>query len=258
MPCHRHVIETRTLCRLARRRTAPTLAWSVSSPRPSQAGPTMLTFFEHLSPGERLSELLFGLIMTLTFTLGAALVVGTSEGNSSSLLYATLGCNLAWGIIDGALLILGRVFDRGRLVRLGESIARATDEHTALTVVADELDETLAPITSERQRLELYRDVVAHVRLGLRPDTRLSREDLVAASAAFVLVFGATLPAALPYLLIDDAWIALRASNALLIAVLFLAGLRWAKYTIFKPVVAALVVVGIAVALVGIAVALGG
>jgi len=62
----------------------------------------MMTIFEHLSPGERLGELLFGLIIPLTFTLGAGIAVGDSERASASLLYATLGCNVAWGIIDGA------------------------------------------------------------------------------------------------------------------------------------------------------------
>jgi hypothetical protein len=75
-------------------------------------------FTDHLAPGERLGETLFGLIMTLTFTIGAGFVVGTAEGASTALLYATIGCNVAWGLIDGVLLVLGRMFDRGRLVRL--------------------------------------------------------------------------------------------------------------------------------------------
>ncbi len=215
--------------------------------------------FEQLTPGERLGELLFGLIMTLTFTLGAGVVInGSEDPSSSSLLYATLGCNVAWGIIDGALLILGRMFDRGRLARLGDAIARASDEHSALTVVSNELDEMLVPITSERLRLDLYRDVVANVRIRPRPAPRLVREDFIAALAVFLLVFGATLPAAFPYFVIDDAWIALRASNGLLIAVLFFVGYRWAKYTSFRPFAAALVVVGLSIALVSIAIALGG
>jgi len=218
----------------------------------------MMTLFEHLSPGERLGELLFGLIMTLTFTLGAGVAIGVSEGASSSLLYATLGCNLAWGIIDGALLILGRMFDRGRLARLGDLIAGAPDEHSALAVVAQELDDMLVPVTSERRRLELYRDVVAHVLIGQHPAPRLAREDFAAAFAVCLLVFGATLPAALPYFLIDDAWIAQRASNALLIGVLFYVGYRWAQYTSFRPLISAFVVVGVGIVLVSIAIALGG
>jgi hypothetical protein len=218
----------------------------------------MMTLFEHLSPGERLGELLFGLIMTLTFTLGAGVAIGASEGASSSMLYATLGCNLAWGIIDGALLILGRMFDRGRLARLGDLIAGAPDDNSALTVVAQELDDMLVPVTSERRRLELYRDVVEHVLIGQHPAPRLAREDFFAAFAVCLLVFGATLPAALPYFLIHDAWIAQRASNALLIGVLFYVGYRWAQYTSFRPLVSAFVVVGGGIVLVSIAIALGG
>jgi hypothetical protein len=217
-----------------------------------------MSLFEHLSPGERLGEVLFGLIMTLTFTLGAGVMVGTSDGPSSSLLYATLGCNLAWGIIDAALLLLGRMFDRGRLARLGLAIASSTGEESAMTIVAQELDELLVPVTSEPQRAELYREVVAHVRTTPPVRPRLSREDFAAALAVFVLVFGATLPAALPHLLIDDAWIAQRVANALLIGVLFYVGYRWALITNFRPLIAAFVVVGMGIALVATAIALGG
>jgi hypothetical protein len=218
----------------------------------------MMMLFEHLSPGDRLGELLFGLIMTLTFTLGAGVMVGTSDSDSASLLAATLGCNVAWGVIDGALLLLGRMFDRGRLARLGHVIASAPSEGGAVAIVAQELDDVLLAVTSEPQRAELYRDVVARVRSGSPPAPRLAREDFVAALAVFVLVFGATLPAALPHLLIDDSWVAQRVSNALLIGVLFFAGYRWARYTCFPPLASAFVVGGLSVALVAVAIALGG
>ena len=101
-------------------------------------------FTDHLAPGERLGETLFGLIMTLTFTIGAGFVVGTAEGASTALLYATISCNVAWGLIDGVLLVLGRMFDRGRLVRLGHAIAgvegvydrHAYDDEKALALKA--------------------------------------------------------------------------------------------------------------------------
>ena len=65
-----------------------------------------MTFLaDSLSPGTRLGEILFGLIMTLTFTLGAgAYFGGRSERATTELLYATIGCNIAWGIIDAALI----------------------------------------------------------------------------------------------------------------------------------------------------------
>ena len=60
---------------------------------------------QHLDPGSHMGEALFGLIMTLTFTLGADLVI-QEEGREATrqMLIGILGCNLAWGIIDGSAL----------------------------------------------------------------------------------------------------------------------------------------------------------
>ena len=80
---------------------------------------------KYLEPGESLAEILFGLIMTLTFTLGAGLLVEEGPQAVRQLLVATVGCNIAWGIIDGALYVVGQIFERGRMARLGDMIRRA-------------------------------------------------------------------------------------------------------------------------------------
>jgi hypothetical protein len=65
-----------------------------------------------LDPMERISETLFGLIMVLTFicSLGVA-----TAGNIDiqTMLIGALGCNLAWGIVDGGLYLLARINERG-------------------------------------------------------------------------------------------------------------------------------------------------
>jgi hypothetical protein len=66
----------------------------------------------YLDPGERLGEILFGLIMVLTFTLTARATLGEEESTRS--LLAALGCNLAWGIIDGGMSIMSAMLDRAR------------------------------------------------------------------------------------------------------------------------------------------------
>jgi VIT1/CCC1 family predicted Fe2+/Mn2+ transporter len=212
----------------------------------------------HLSPGERLGELLFGLIMTLTFTLSAGVIFGDGEGASRDLLIATIGCNVAWGIIDGALLILGRVFDRGRAGRLGRTIRLSPSVEAAVAAVASELDETLEPITSPGGRESLYRDVVNRVRGATPRRAGIRGEDWIAALAVFFLVFFASLPAALPFLFIEDPWIALRVSNALLIGQLFFIGYRWAGYTNANPWSAGIVLIIVGILLVAAAIALGG
>ena len=72
-----------------------------------------------------MGEILFGLIMTLTFTLAAGIVI-QEEGRAGAreMLIGILGCNLAWGIIDGVLYVLGQVFERGRLRRIGFHLRR--------------------------------------------------------------------------------------------------------------------------------------
>ena len=87
---------------------------------------------------------------------------------------------------------------------------------------------------------------------------RVMGEDLWAALAVFWLVFLAALPAVVPFLLIQDPMIAMRASNAVLITLLFLVGWRWAGYTGASRWRTAIFVALLGVGLVSVAILLGG
>jgi hypothetical protein len=65
-----------------------------------------------LDPMERISETLFGLIMALTFICSLG-VATTGNVKIQTMLIGALGCNLAWGIVDGGLYLLARINDRG-------------------------------------------------------------------------------------------------------------------------------------------------
>ena len=71
----------------------------------------------YLDPIDRLNEILFGLIMVLTFTLAAGLTVEDGPDAGRELLVAAIGCNLAWGIIDGAMYLMGRILEHSRRQR---------------------------------------------------------------------------------------------------------------------------------------------
>src|SRR5882672_3509378 len=60
----------------------------------------------YLDPGETLAEVLFGLIMMLTFTVGARLLTKRSELDAQEVVIAAIGCNIAWGVIDAVLFVL--------------------------------------------------------------------------------------------------------------------------------------------------------
>lgn len=212
-----------------------------------------------LDPGQRMGEIMFGLIMVLTFTLTAGLSVSEGREGVRQLLVAALGCNLAWGIIDGVFHVMGALFERGRLNRLARALRAAPDPDAAVADVARELDPTLAEVTTAETRQRLYREIAGLVSRSEPPRNRIRREDLMGALASFWLVILSTIPAALPFLVFrDQPRFALRVSNGLLLALLFLVGHRWAKFTGGSALLTGLAITLTGGVLVAIAVALGG
>jgi hypothetical protein len=171
----------------------------------------------HLDPGERLGEILFGLIMVLTFTATARATLGDSPEASRELLIAALGCNIAWGIIDGGMYIMTAMLDRAHHAR----------------------DAALAAG-------------------GVPESTRLTMDDLKGAFACFLLVVACTIPASVPFMFIDDAAVAIRASNALLLGMLFLAGFMWGGFASTSRWLSGVVFLIVGLILVLVAIALGG
>ena len=213
----------------------------------------------NLDPGERLGEILFGLVMVLTFTLTAGLTVTEGPEGVRSLLASAIGCNIAWGIIDGVFYIMGGLFHRGRRVRLHRAIRAADDPAAAEATVASELDPALAEIVSGEERRRLYRDIVQTVRRQDPPRVGITRDDLMGALASFWLVVLSTIPAAVPFLIFrDQPRFALRVSNGLLIVLIFIVGFRWARHTGGSGWKTGAALAAMGIGLVAIAVLLGG
>ena len=212
-----------------------------------------------LDPGTRMGEILFGLIMTLTFTLGAGIII-EEEGAEGvrALLLATIGCNIAWGIIDGVFYVLGQVFERGRLRRVGSRLRGAASDAEAYRMVAAEFDEQIEPFTDESLRERLYRSIVERVRTVPPMPNPVRREDLMGGLAAGWLVFACSFPAVLPFLVMDEPHLALRVSNAILLALLYYVGWRMARHTLAKPWIAGATFFVVGLLLVLIAIPLGG
>jgi hypothetical protein len=212
-----------------------------------------------LDPGQRMGEVLFGLIMVLTFTLSAGLSVAEGPEGVRQLLIAALGCNFAWGIIDGVFYIMGALFERGRLNRLSQAVREAPSEAAATAAIAAELEGTLGSVSTEGVRRGLYVDIARVVSRSAPAKIRITRADLVGALASFWLVVLSTIPAALPFLIFNDRpRFALRVSNGLLLGMLFLVGHRWGRYTGGSGWLIGLALTLVGGALVAIAVALGG
>jgi VIT family len=223
----------------------------------SRQGP-ILRLFESIDPGERLGEILFGLIMVLSFTLGAGIELAGDREATRELLIAALGCNLAWGVIDAALYLMNQLSERGRVHRLVESIQAATSREQALAMVARELDDRIPAIVGPQLRAALDEEVRVRLAETKVERTRISVDDMRGGLAVFLLVFFTALPAVVPFVVLGDAQIAMRASNAVLIALLFVSGWRWAGYTGASRWGTGLFMMLLGVGLVAVAIALGG
>src|SRR6476659_685436 len=115
-----------------------------------------------LDPMDRISEILFGLIIALTFTLTFA--VATADNMAvRTMLFAALGCNLAWGIIDGGVYLLARLNQQGRALLRWRAVRDAPHADTAQRLIADALPTVIAT-TIEPAQLETMRQKVHQLR----------------------------------------------------------------------------------------------
>src|SRR5438046_6858862 len=83
-----------------------------------------------LEPIDRVSEILFGLIMVLTFT-GSLSIAEAGRDDVRTMLIGALGCNLAWGIIDGVLYLMGCLAEKGRGLLTFRAVRKTTDPREA-------------------------------------------------------------------------------------------------------------------------------
>ena len=208
-----------------------------------------------LEPVERISEILFGLIMVLTFTCSFS-VSQAGRSQVDSMLWGAIGCNLAWGIIDAVFYLIASFCERGHTLVLLRRVRETSDAAEARQIIAD----AIPPLIATRLAAEVYESLRQQVRQLPEPPARprFSRDDYRGALGVFLLVFFATFPVVIPFTLMSNARLALRISNVIAIALLYLSGCALGRYASKRPWRFGLWTVILGAAMVGLAVALGG
>jgi len=208
-----------------------------------------------LDPMDRVSEVLFGLIMVLTFT-GSLSVATAGHAEVREMLIGALGCNLAWGIIDGLLYLMACLAEKGRSLRAWHALRDAADAEEGQGLVKQALPPVIASVVAPAH-LEAIRESL--LRLPEPPDRpRLTAEDWRAFLGVALLVFLSTLPVVIPFVLMSNAHSALRVSNAIAITMLFLCGYTTGRLTRYHPWGMGVGMVLLGSLLVAMAMALGG
>jgi VIT1/CCC1 family predicted Fe2+/Mn2+ transporter len=208
-----------------------------------------------LSPIDRVSEVIFGLIMALTFT-GSLSVATADRAEVKEMLIGALGCNIAWGLVDAVMFLLATLTERGRNLAILKEVRRSRDQRRAPELIRGALPPIIASTLAPAE-LESIRDRLS--RLPDPPDRpRLTLRDLRTAAAVFLLVFLATFPVALPFTFLREAKFALRVSNGIALVMLFLGGYYLGRHGMRHPWWSGLVTMGIGALLVWATIALGG
>jgi len=193
------------------------------------------------------------MVLTITSTIS---VYTAGRVEVATMILGALGCNLAWGIIDGGLYLLGCLEERGRYLLALRTVRQARETETGRGAIAEVLPDWLNAVLSPEDLEALRRKLYELPDGPARP--RFSKEDWIGALGVCLLVFGSTIPLVIPFLVIGDVHLALRISNGVGIVMLFLCGYSYARLTGLRPWPTGTCMVAIGAVLVGIAIALGG
>jgi len=208
-----------------------------------------------LDPIDRVSEILFGLFMVLTFT-GTLSVASAGREDVRTMLIAAIGCNTAWGLVDGVMYILRTLVTRGRSATLFNAVLGSGQPEHAQRAIAEHIGPLAAGL--DTSALEgLRRWLIAQPAAG-RPRMRVTAHDLKAAFLIFLLVFASTFPVVLPFLFTSDLKLAMRVSAAIAVAMMFYCGVVWGRYAGLRPWHAGLALVLLGVVVETVIIALGG
>jgi VIT family len=208
-----------------------------------------------LEPDERMAEVLFGLIMVLTFT-GSLSIAEAGRDDVRAMLIGALGCNLAWGIIDGVLYLMGCLAEKGRDLATYRAVMQVSDPTQARRLIVDMLPPLLGSVIRSD---EIDRLLQRMVDLPQPPEhARLSGSDWRGACAVFLLVFFSTFPVTVPFIFMENAMAAVRVSNGVAIVMLFAAGVTYGRVIGRTPWIQGLSMVALGAVLVALTIAFGG
>lgn len=208
-----------------------------------------------LDPISRVSEVLFGLIMALTFT-GAISAIESGREEIRTMLVGAIGCNIAWGLVDAVMYLVTQLTEKGRKLRAVMRVRESSDPGAARGIIEESLPPLVASSLPEGA-LESVR-----VRLTERTDlplrVRLSKSDFVGAVAVFLLVVISTFPVVVPFLVTSRVELAIRISNGIAVLMMFACGYRLGRFAEHRPLLMGISMALVGCVLVAITIALGG
>lgn len=208
-----------------------------------------------LEPVDRISEILFGLIMAVTI-VGSLSIATAGRNEVRTVALAALGCNLAWGLVDAVMYLVRTVTERGRLITLVRAVQGAPDEQAGRALIEQSLSQVAAGLVAPAEIEAVRGRVVALRSLPARP--RLGWHDLKTALEIFLIVVISTFPVVVPFFVLQDVTLAKNISRGIALAMLFIGGLALGRYAGYGSWRVGLIMAALGTALIAAINALGG
>jgi VIT1/CCC1 family predicted Fe2+/Mn2+ transporter len=167
------------------------------------------------------AEVMYAVIIAMTFTSTLRGHVALIETFYSTIVYSALFCCIAWGIADGLFYAWERSYNIKTENRIIEYSRSPEGSVEAISLIRDELDDTILRNVNEKNRGELYQKLVKHLsEVGTKG--KLSLKDILS------IVLGTSIASTIaglfivaPFFLMDNLTAALDISNLVGICLLF-------------------------------------
>ena len=151
---------------------------------------------------------------------------------------------------------MGVLAEKGRGLSAYLAVRTTADPQHAQRLIADAMPPAIASLL-EPAELESIRQRL--IQLPEQPARAgLAKDDWLVRVRRLLLVFFCTLPVGLPFLFMQQLGPAMRVSNAIAVAMLFVTGWAFGSMTGRRPWLVGIAMVAIGAALVGMTMALGG
>jgi hypothetical protein len=188
----------------------------------------------YLSASDRLSEILFGLIMAMT-VIGAskiALVSGDEVINGRVIIASALGCNIAWGLVDAIMYVFTGLVDRGKYTGLIATINKTKDENAAIAVIDKALDSELLDNLDAAERKQLCAGLFKKLSTVEPKKVRVVRDDIIGAIICFFFAFSTAFLLVIPFFIpVGKLFVKIWLSRIISYGMLFVIGYAYASHT---------------------------
>jgi VIT1/CCC1 family predicted Fe2+/Mn2+ transporter len=170
------------------------------------------------------AEVMYGVIIAMTFTSILRGYPAVFEFALNRTISAALLCCMAWGVADGLFYF----WERSYIIRTENRIIRSSklprEDGTAVSLIGNQLDDTILRNVPEEKRLQLYEKLKEFLSGVDIPEKLSSHDAATILLGTFLLSAGAGCIIVAPFFVIHDVEQALKVSNLLGIVLLFLVG----------------------------------